>query len=90
MLLNRNDGSKKKGANPKDGNAALYHPPERDGRNETPTHFNDRVKDEVRNDPNWRPYHNTAYPGQPNPPMKYGFTRRNPWHEDLDKFMFYL
>ncbi|KAF2483953.1 Piwi domain-containing protein [Neohortaea acidophila] len=75
--------------NQNDQASGLYRPAER-RQDQTPTQYNDMVKDELRDDPNWRPYHNAAYPGQLNPPMKYGFTRRNPWHANLDDTMFYL
>ncbi|KAK3718497.1 hypothetical protein LTR37_005001 [Vermiconidia calcicola] len=73
-------------------NLAAFQPPRVRGANETAQAYNDYVKNHLRDDPYWRPYHNRAYPTNPGgrPPMKYGFTRRNPWHEDLDDMIFYL
>ncbi|CAK4034178.1 hypothetical protein AC578_9531 [Lecanosticta acicola] len=62
------------------------------GLTKDPRAFHGRVKDELRDSESWRPYHLRAYADHErrSPPMKYGFLRRNPWHESLDDIMFYL
>ncbi|KAK3711187.1 hypothetical protein LTR37_009780 [Vermiconidia calcicola] len=73
-------------------NMDAFQPPRPRAQNESPQDYNDDIKNYLRDNAYWRPYHNRAYPTNPGgrPPMKYGFTRRNPWHEDLDDMMFYL
>lgn len=52
---------------------------------ETHAAFNTEVKNHLRDNPYWRPHASL-----PQPPKKYGFDRRNPWHANLDDTMFYL
>ncbi|KAI7022526.1 hypothetical protein KC355_g2044 [Hortaea werneckii] len=74
------------------GTAYKYTRPRNVATGETPKQYNTIVKDWLRDEPYWRPYA-LAPQGQPGPqhrPQKYGFDRRNPWHENLDDVMFYL
>ncbi|KAI7363415.1 hypothetical protein KC354_g6495 [Hortaea werneckii] len=74
------------------GTAYEYTRPRNVATGETPKAYNTIVKDYLRDQPYWRPYA-LAPQGQPGPqhrPQKYGFDRRNPWHENLDDVMFYL
>ncbi|GAB7359383.1 hypothetical protein MBLNU230_g6034t1 [Neophaeotheca triangularis] len=50
-----------------------------------PKRYADQVKDFVRD---LAIYHHVS--ASPQAPLKYGLTRRNPWHPDLDDIMFYL
>lgn len=45
--------------------------------------YKDLVKDRLRDQDHWRTAANRSL-------VKYGFARRNPWHPDMDKVMFYL
>lgn len=56
---------------------------------QTGLQYFDVIKDFVRDHGYYRKVVRTT-PASQQPPRKYGFTRRNPWHENLDNIMFYL
>ena len=62
-----------------------YRPQRVQAPNETQQQYYDVIKNDLRDDPYWRSYVN-----RPSALVQYGFTRRNPWHPNLDNTMFYL
>lgn len=54
------------------------------GKDEVFEHFLDRMVEKIKNDPRWNP--SNLDPSI----LKYGESRKNPWHANMDNVMFYL